>query len=38
MLQDGNTLLFVRDISERKKVQKALLESEQRYRQIVETA
>lgn len=38
MLKDGNTLLFVRDISEHKKAQKALIESEQKYRQIVETA
>lgn len=37
-LKDGNTLLFVRDISEYKKAQKALMESEQKYRQIVETA
>ncbi|MHC0443291.1 PAS domain S-box protein [Flavobacterium sp. 3-210] len=37
-LRDGNTLLFVRDISEYKKAQKALMESEQKYRQIVETA
>lgn len=38
MLKDGSTLLIVRDISENKKSQLALMESEQKYRQIVETA
>jgi PAS domain S-box-containing protein len=37
-LKDGNILLFVRDISQHKKAQVALMESEQKYRQIVETA
>jgi PAS domain S-box-containing protein len=38
ILKDENMLLFVRDISEHKKAQQALIESEQKYRQIVETA
>jgi PAS domain S-box-containing protein len=38
ILKDGNMLLFVRDISEHKKAQQALMESEKKYRQIVETA
>ena len=38
ILTDGNMLLFVRDISEHKKAQLALIESEKKYRQIVETA
>jgi PAS domain S-box-containing protein len=38
MLKDGSTLLFVRDITENKKAQLALMESEKKYRQIVETA
>jgi len=38
MLKDGNMLLFARDITENKKAQLALMESEKKYRQIVETA
>lgn len=38
MLNDGNLLVFVRDITAFKKNQKALIESEKKYRQIVETA
>lgn len=38
MLNDGNLLLFIRDITEFKKAQQALIESEKKYRQIVETA
>ena len=38
ILKDGNMLLFVRDLSEHKKAQLALIESEKKYRQIVETA
>lgn len=38
MLKDGNMLLFVRDITENKKAQLALMDSEKKYRQIVETA
>lgn len=38
MLEDGNTLLFARDMTDHKKAQRALMESEKKYRQIVETA
>lgn len=38
ILKDENILLFVRDLSEHKKAQLALIESEKKYRQIVETA
>ena len=37
-LNDGNIILFARDITENKKAQLALMESEKKYRQIVETA
>jgi len=38
MLKDGNTILFGRDMTDHKKAQRALMESEKKYRQIVETA
>ncbi|WP_339919646.1 PAS domain S-box protein [uncultured Flavobacterium sp.] len=38
MLNDGTFLIFIRDISEQKKAQQAVVESEKKYRQIVETA
>lgn len=38
MLKDGGIILFARDVTENKKVQQALIESEKKYRQIVETA
>jgi PAS domain S-box-containing protein len=38
ILKDGSMLLFARDITENKKAQQALVESEKKYRQIVETA
>ncbi|MFV8327745.1 PAS domain S-box protein [Flavobacterium sp. ZS1P14] len=38
ILKDGNMLLFVRDVSEHKKAQQTVMESEKKYRQIVETA
>lgn len=38
MLKDGGIILFARDVTENKKIQQALIESEKKYRQIVETA
>jgi PAS domain S-box-containing protein len=38
MLKNGIFLIFIRDISEQKKAQRAVVESEKKYRQIVETA
>ena len=38
MMNDGSFLIFLRDITEHKKAQQALIESERKYRQILETA
>lgn len=38
ILKEGSMILFARDITENKKAQLALMESEKKYRQIIETA